>query len=74
MEFNMRRLSFSAVFWVAALMAFPAWAEVDCQSKAFAEFVEDASFTCKEMQTATVTGFAGDLVLRRRSLPPCKRR
>jgi len=60
----MRRLNLSAAIWVACLMAVPAWAEVNCQSKAFAEFVEDPGFTCTEMQSETVIGFADDLVLR----------
>ena len=56
------RLVFSA--FALAVSAAPALAFVDCQTPAFAEFVEDAKFTCQEGQTATVTGFASDVVLR----------
>lgn len=62
MDFSMIRLVFGAVALVFPAM--PALALVDCQTKDFAEFVEDASFSCQAGQTATVTGFASDVVLR----------
>ena len=45
-------------------LALPASAKVDCQTKAFASHVEDSTFTCTEVQSATVTGFASDVTLR----------
>ena len=60
----MMRLAMLALSFAVLGMSAPAQALVDCGTKDFANFVEDASFTCKEMQTATVTGFAEDVVLR----------
>ncbi len=60
----MYRLAFAALIWVSVALTTPASAEIDCQSSAFATFVEDPGFTCKDMQKATVTGFATDVVLR----------
>ena len=44
MDFSMIHLVFGAVALVFPAM--PALALVDCQTKDFAEFVEDASFSC----------------------------
>ena len=60
----MFRIALAALVLAATSLALPAFAKVDCSTRAFATFVEDPGFTCAEMQEATVTGFAKDVTLR----------
>jgi hypothetical protein len=64
MDFSMRHLAIAAFTFAVGQLCSPAFAESDCASKAFATLLEDTSFTCKEVQTAIVTGFASDVTLR----------
>lgn len=60
----MKFFAFSAACAGFVALGLPAAARIDCQTKAFASHVEDSTFTCAEVQSATVTGFASDITLR----------